>query len=178
MERPIQKAVEEAKENSTTKVIALDDARIQKEKFKTMLPLYSLKAAAGYFGHGQAVEPENWVEVTTLGRLDVQMFVARAVGRSMEPQIHDGDLCVFRANPVGSRNGKIVLAQYRGIADPESGGTYTVKKYQSEKTANGADEWQHTRIQLLPLNPDFQPIQLTSEAIEDFSVLAEFIAVV
>ena len=142
-----------------------------------MLPLYSLKAAAGYFGHGEAVEPENWVEVQNLGRLDDKMFVARAVGRSMEPRIHDGDLCVFRANPVGSRNGKIVLAQYRGIADPETGGAYTVKKYQSEKTANGADEWRHTRIQLVPLNPDYRPIQLTPEAIEEFRVLAELVAV-
>ena len=51
-------------------------------------------------------------------RADVR---GRAVGRSMEPMIHDGDFLVFRANPVGTRQGKIVLAQYRGPADPETG---------------------------------------------------------
>jgi len=30
------------------------------EAFKTLLPLYTLKAAAGYFGSGEAVEPEGW----------------------------------------------------------------------------------------------------------------------
>ena len=39
----------------------------------------------------------------------------------MEPRIHDGDYCVFRAKPEGTRQGKIVLAQYRGPADPETG---------------------------------------------------------
>lgn len=91
------------------------------------LPVYSLRAAAGKFGAGQEVTEEGWVKVGGIGRLDTSMFVARAVGRSMEPTIRDGDYLVFRANPVGSRQGKIVLVQYRGPEDPETGGAYTVK---------------------------------------------------
>ena len=68
-----------------------------------------------------------------MGRLDERMFVCRAVGRSMEPTIRDGDYVVFRAKPVGTRQGKIVLAQYRGPADPDTGGAFTVKRYSSEK---------------------------------------------
>jgi SOS-response transcriptional repressor LexA len=112
-----------------------------------------------------------------MGKLDERMFVARAVGRSMEPVIHDGDLLVFRADPVGTRQGKIVLAQYRGPADPETGGSFTVKRYSSDKRAADADEWRHTRIVLSPLNPDYTPIVLLDDAVDDFRIVAEFIAV-
>ena len=86
-----------------------------------LLPLYSLKAAAGYFGNAEPVEPEGWVEADGAGRLDKRMFVCRAVGRSMEPRIHDGDYVVFRAKPAGTRQGKIVLVQYRGAAESGHG---------------------------------------------------------
>ena len=82
-------------------------------KFREYLPFYSLRAACGCFGDGEPVECEGWVKVEGVGKLDERMFVVRASGRSMEPKIHDGDLCVMRAHPVGSRQGKIVLAQKR-----------------------------------------------------------------
>jgi len=154
-------------------VVSLDDARARRDAFKTHLPVYSLKAAAGYFGAGQEVEPEGWIDASAMGRLDKDMFVARAVGRSMQPIIQDGDLCVFRANPPGSRQGKIVLVQYRGPADPETGGAFTVKRYRSEKSESSDGQWQHERIVLEPLNGDFQPILLTREAEGDVQVIAE-----
>lgn len=110
-------------------------------------------------------------------RLDDQMFIARAMGRSMEPQIHDGDLCVFRAKPVGSRQGKIVLAQYRGPADPDTGGAFTVKRFSSTKRADEESEWRHETITLSPLNSDFKPIVLKPETEGDVEVIAELIAV-
>jgi len=143
--------------------------------FKKYLPVYSLKAAAGYFGEGEAVEPEGWAEVDGFGTLDEQMFVARAVGRSMEPKILDGDYLVFRANPTGSRIGKIVLAQYRGPEDPETGGRYTVKKYDSDKVSDEEGGWQHTRITLSPLNPEFAPIILDGHQIDSVKIIAEYI---
>jgi uncharacterized protein len=158
-------------------VISLDDARAKRGAFKTHLPVYSLKAAAGYFGAAQEVEPEGWIDASSIGRLDKDMFVARAVGRSMQPIIQDGDLCVFRANPPGSRQGKIVLVQYRGPADPETGGAFTVKRYRSEKSESSEGVWQHERIVLEPLNSDFQPILLTREAEGDVQVVAELAAV-
>ena len=96
------------------KLFAFDDERAKQDAFKRVLPLYSLKAAAGYFGQGEAVEPEGWIEAEGLGRLSEQMFVCRAVGRSMEPTIRDGDFLVFRAKPAGSRSGRTVLVQYPG----------------------------------------------------------------
>ena len=79
-------------------------------RFREYLPVYSLRAACGYFGEGEPVEPEGWVKVENCGRLDDKMFVVHAEGRSMEPKIHDGDLCVMRRYEGGSRNGEIVLA--------------------------------------------------------------------
>lgn len=170
-------AVQKRRAEPQLRLVALEEARVKREAFKTLLPLYSLKAAAGYFGNSEAVEPEGWLEADGVGKLDDRMFVARAVGRSMEPRIYDGDWCVFRANPVGSRQGKIVLAQYRGPADPETGGSFTVKRYSSEKVAEPDGGWQHNKITLAPLNPEFQPIVLTAEFEDEVKVVAEFIAV-
>jgi Peptidase S24-like len=126
--------------------------------FETHLPLYPLRAAAGKFGNGEEVTEEGWVEAGGIGRLDPGMFVVRAVGRSMESLIHDGDYLVFRAHPVGSREGKVVLVQYRGPADPETGGAYTVKHYHSEKAT---PVWRHSPVS------EFPPIALEPSAEDD-----------
>lgn len=156
------------------RLLSIEDLRVKKEAFKTLLPLYTLKAAAGYFGNGEAVEPEAWIEAEGIGRLDYQMFVARAVGRSMEPRIYDGDFLVFRSKPVGSRQGKIVLVQYQEIADPETGGSYTVKRYRSEKSHSAEGEWRHTKITLEPLNSEFQPVILEPEDEGAIQIIAEY----
>jgi phage repressor protein C with HTH and peptisase S24 domain len=154
-----------------------EDPRVAAQRYKSLLPLYSLKAAAGYFGNGEAVEPEGWIEVDGIGKLDERMFVAKVVGHSMEPTIHDGDYCVFRANPAGTRQSKIVLAQYRGPADPETGGSFTIKRYSSEKRHHPDETWTHTTITLSPLNAAFKPIVLAPSSEHDVTIVAEWIAV-
>jgi type III restriction enzyme len=159
-------------------VIAADDERVARDAFKRLLPLYSLEAAAGYFGEERTVDLDGWVEATGVGRLTEDMFVARAVGRSMEPRIADGDLLVFRSNPRGTRQGKIVLA--RGpISDPEIGGPYTVKRYSSERVEEPDGSWSHTRVVLAPLNPEFAPIVVENHG-EDpdagVQIVAEYVA--
>ena len=146
-------------------------------KFVEFLPLYSLKAACGAFGEGQYAEETGWVKVEGLGRLNRNMFVVQAKGKSMEPRIPDGSLCVFRANVVGSRQNKIVLVQHRGLYDPDHNGSYTIKTYTSEKTYDReTGQWQHERIVLKPLNPDYSPIVIEEEG--DFTVVGEFIGLV
>ena len=143
-------------------------------KFVEFLPLYSLKAACGAFGEGQYAEETGWVKVEGLGRLNRNMFVVQAKGKSMEPRIPDGSLCVFRANVVGSRQNKIVLVQHRGLYDPDHNGSYTIKTYTSEKTYDReTGQWQHERIVLKPLNPDYNPIVIEEDG--DFTVIGEFI---
>ena len=70
------------------------DAEIQ--PFVRHLPLYTLRAAATRFGEGMESEQDGWVRVPGRLRLTPDMFVARVVGRSMEPLIPDASLCVFR----------------------------------------------------------------------------------
>lgn len=159
------------------RLLSFEDERAQREAFKTLLPLYSLAAAAGYFGTGEAAEPQGWVEADGIGRLNERMFVCRVVGHSMEPAIHDGDYTVFRARPTGTCDGKIVLAQYRGIADPNTGGSFTVKRYASEKEIAEDGGWRHTRVVLSPLNPDYEPIVVSADEAEDMQIVAEFITV-
>ena len=149
----------------------------QAHPYVTHLPVHSLKAAAGKFGDGQHVEEEGWVQVN--GRkLDKEMFVAQVVGRSMEPRIPDGSYCIFRRYQGGTRQGKIVLAQYRGPADPETGGSFTVKRYESEKIQNPDETWEHAKIGLKPLNPAYQPIELEPGSEGDVKIIAEWIGVI
>lgn len=158
-------------------LVALEGERAKRDGFRTLLPQYTLRAAAGYFGNGEAVKPEGWVEADGVGKLDERMFVCRAVGRSMEPTICDGDYLVFRAKPTGARQGKVVLAQYRGPADPDTGGTVTVKRYCSEKEDGNEVDWRHTKVTLSPTNPEYSPIILSGGDVESVQVVAEFVTV-
>ena len=57
------------------------------------------------------------------------MVVVHAEGDSMEPTIHDGDLCVVRKIGGGNYDDQIVLVQRNDkAADPEHGGAYLLKK--------------------------------------------------
>ncbi len=74
------------------------------------------------------------------------MFVSQVVGRSMEPLIPDASYCIFRRIPAGTRQGKVVLAQHHGIADVETGGSYTVKRYESQKQESDGERAAHAEI--------------------------------
>jgi phage repressor protein C with HTH and peptisase S24 domain len=147
------------------------------ERYVKCVPIVPLKAAAGAFGDPQHFDESglNWVEIDTGRKLRPGMFVAQVVGRSMEPTIPDGSYCLFAAPVEGSRQGKIVLVQLRDAKDPETGERYTVKRYQSEKTAAEGGTWRHVKITLKPNNPEFEPIELTSDDEGRLHVIAEMI---
>lgn len=147
-------------------------------KFIDFLPVYSLKAACGYFGEGEAVNEDGWIQAEGIGKLNRNMFVVQATGHSMEPQIHDGDFCVFRANPAGSRQGKIVLVQHYNYYDSDYAGSYSIKEYSSVKSFDEYGNWQHEKIELLPLNKDYNPIIIDAEDAEEFRVIGEFMGVI
>ncbi len=152
----------------------------REERYVTCVPLVPLAAAAGAFSGPQDVETEDswqWVELTTERPLTQGMFVARVVGRSMEPVIPDGAYALFRAPVAGTRQGKTVLVELHDGIDAETGGRYTVKRYESEKTEN-ADSWRHTKIILRPANPEFEPIVLTDVEEDAVRVVAELVDVV
>lgn len=142
-------------------------------RFTTHLPLYTLRAAAGRLGEDMESVEEDWVRVPEGVRPGPDLFVAHVVGRSMEPRIPDGSLNLFRFHPVGSRQGKILLVERRGVLDETA--RYTVKRYRSEKADEGGEEWRHTRIRLEPLNPEFEAWDAEPQ---DFAVVAEWLRVI
>ena len=144
-------------------------------KFIDFLPLYSIKAACGYFGDGENVEEEGWIRVEGLGKLNRNMYVVQAVGDSMEPIIQDGDYCVFRANPAGSRQDKIILAQHHSKYDPDYSGSYSIKTYTSRKNFDEFGNWMHEEILLQPKNKSYNPIIINEEDSEDFRIVGEFV---
>jgi hypothetical protein len=158
--------------------------------FKTHLPRYSLRAAAGKFLDNEEVLEQGWVETPEdMHHLYSDMFVAEVRGPSMEPVIADGSLCIFRAGVVGSRTGRLVLAE-----DLHTN-AFAVKRYSSEKVndektksekvtreelpneeTETSHTWKHKRIRLESLNPAGPSWDLEPDE-EKYRIVAEFIRV-
>jgi len=153
------------------------------DRFKTCVPLVSLRAAAGAWSEEQenvegiAAHASDWVTWDGAPAFESGMFVARVQGASMEPEIPSGSYCLFRPDRGGSRNGRRLLVWHSGVSDPTTGGQYTVKVYRSEKVAAEDGGWEHARITLEPLNPDFEPIVLEPQEEGEVLALAEVAAV-
>jgi phage repressor protein C with HTH and peptisase S24 domain len=155
----------------------LKNVRSNVLEFRTHLPRYSLRAAAGRFLENQEVTEEGWVEAPEDLRLGPDMFVAQIAGHSMEPRIPDGSLCVFRHGVTGSREGRLVLVEN---LETSGNNRYAVKRYQSKKAASGPSDidagWRHERIRLESLNPDYPSWDLDPDE-EKYRILAEFVRV-
>lgn len=158
--------------------------------FENAVPIVDLKVAAGAFSDVQTVDEfardggfisgdGDWAELPDTFRARPGLFVAQVVGQSMNRRIPDGAWCLFRFNPGGSRQGKIVIVQHRDIADPETGGHYTVKLYESEKGAALEGSWRHTRIWLKPVTnaPGYEAMAFEGEDAAELKVIAELVAV-
>jgi len=148
-----------------------------KLKYTEFLPVYSFKAAAGYFGEGREERPDGWLKIVSGRKLNKLMFVCKVTGHSMEQVIPDNSYCIFKANVTGTRQGKILLVQHRSIADPEYGGSYTVKEYRSTKKYAEDGSWKHEIIELIPKNKEFKPITIIPGEAEEFQVIGELIEV-
>jgi type III restriction enzyme len=146
------------------------------EKFNTHLPLVPLEAVATSFNKEEYFDSiQGWIQADIGKNFSPDMFVAKVVGKSMEPTIRDGDYCVFRFELGGSREGKIVLANCTSLHDPDSKGQYTIKKYHSEKEYFEDGTWRHKKIVLQPDNKNFPDIVLENVLEGDFRIIAEFI---
>lgn len=160
--------------------------------FINCVPLYDLKVAAGKFSDeqhvvewlngqgGDDITEIDWVELPDTFRHRKGLFVAQVVGESMNRRIPNGAWCLFRLNPEGTRQGKVVFAQHRDITDIDSGGQqYTVKVYSSTKEVFPDGTWQHTSITLRPDTTalGYEPIIFTKAKAEDVKVIAELVAV-
>ena len=144
-------------EREEAKIIVLPEYR------EGCVPLYTLRAACGYFEDGVVPEEEGWVDASgnNFTPDPKRHFAVHAKGNSMLNKIKDGDICVFEWYRGGSRNGEIVLTECNE-KDIDYGGMYTIKKYQSEKIVT-EEGWQHTKVELIPLNKDYDVIELNEE---------------
>lgn len=145
------------------------------KRSKNSVPVYDLKAAAGSFSEGQAPECIGWWALPNNRPAQADMFVAQVLGESMNLSIPNGSWCLFRANPGGTRNGKIVLVQHRDIIDPDTGGHYTIKRYRSEKSVDEGDALANKRIVLVPESKDleYEALIFERESAEYLTVVAE-----
>lgn len=175
LENHFKSLLEERREIKIENKLRIEPTVNDEVKFIDFLPLYSIKAACGYFGDGDNVEEEGWVRVEGVGRLNRNMYVVQAVGDSMEPLIKDGDYCVFRSNPAGSRQGKVILAQHHSKYDPEYSGSYSIKTYTSRKSFDEDGNWIHEEIVLQPRNSAYDPIIINEDDAEDFRIVGEFV---
>jgi len=152
----------------------------QRRHFRNCIPIYDLRIAAGTFGEFQMPISDEilWVEPPPKVRPSMDLFVAQVVGESMNRQIPNGAWCLFRLNPGGTRNGKIVLAQLRDYSDPDSGAAFTVKRYESFKAVADDGGQTNTLIRLRPesLLEGYHPIEIAPDE-ERIRVLAEFLRV-
>ena len=144
--------------------------------YANALPCFDVKVAAGAFSPEQWTEDCQWIEPPEHIAIREGYFIAQVVGESMNQRIPNGSWCLFKANPTGSREGKIVLVQHRDIQDPAYAGSYTIKTYRSEKVATD-EEWQHQKIVLEPRSnqPEFSPIYLDASTAQELSIIGEFV---
>ena len=135
-------------------------------------------AAALDFSDPQPVGEHDWVELPEPIKAGPGYFVTRVVGESMNRRIPNGSWCLFRANPGGSRQGKVVIVQHRDLQDPDTGTRCTIKVYTSEKRVS-EDGWRHERIVLRPDSslPGYQPIVLEPDEARELRVVGELVAV-
>lgn len=127
-------------------------------RFVEFLPLYSYRAACGKFGEGELVEPLGWIRVNGLKGRNERLFVLRVQGHSMEPKIADGSYCVFETPEIAvEREECILLVQYRGEDDPETGGAYTVKRYVSKDSNPDLGD----DVMLKPINKNYKAMRFS-----------------
>ncbi len=144
-----------------------------RDRFRTCVPIFDLRLAAGAFGTGREVDPEGWASLDVPRKLKPGMFVAQVHGPSMEQQIPDGSWCLFTTEVAGSRYGRILVVQHREAGDPSGGGSYTLKRYERppQDATRGEVEGD---IPLRPFNPEVDKITLT-EGME-VEVVAELLS--
>lgn len=165
----------ETVENLPFRYLSPDEVR----PYENSVPLYDLHAAAGEFSEEQHVSDIEWVELPECFRPQPGYFVARVVGESMNRRIPNGSWCLFRKDPGGTRQGKVVLVQHRADSDTEDGGHFTVKVYESKKEIQPDGTWRHSTIILKPdtTNPGYEAIEVPIDNAASFQIVAELVAV-
>ncbi len=157
---------------------ALDPLRVAGGHEHGRVPLLSLEAAAGSAGHPSEAGVAGWVELPSRRRFRRGMFVARVVGRSMEPLIPAGAYCLFEAPAAASGAGEVLLVEHGDLRDPDTGASYTIKRVFLGDRRDGKRRRRYAR--LVSVNPAFPSVEvdLGRHREQRLRVIARFIEVV
>jgi hypothetical protein len=157
--------------------------RVERRKAKpyvNAVPVLDLKFAAGGFSGAQFEGPDHddWAVIPKAFRPRKGLFAAQVVGESMNRRYPNGAWCLFEVNPKGTRNNRVVVAEHRSIHDPDTGGSYTVKVYQSTKEYQKDGTWRHLEVRLRPDSddPKYKELVLGPDAAGSVRIIAELIA--
>jgi DUF2075 family protein len=165
------------KSESKLRILPFTDVK----PYVNAVPIFDIYAAAGGFS-GLQIQTEyedyEWTELPINISTRKDYFVCQVIGESMNKKIENGAWCLFRKDPGGSREGKIVLVEHYNIQDSDFGSGLTIKSYHSEKNISG-ESWSHKSIILKPLSFDlqFENIILDENEISELKVIGEFITV-
>jgi len=159
----------------TLKILKSEDVK----PFENAVPIYNLEIAAGQFIDEEYTDECDWVELPDSFRSQKGHFVTRVIGESMNKRIPNGAWCLFKANPGGTRNNKVVIVQHRDIQDQDTGASFTVKLYSSEKVVDG-DAWSHSKIMLRPDSyiKDYENIVFDNKISGELKIIGELVAVI
>lgn len=163
--------IQEYKAKIPFRILPFDEVK----PYVNAIPLVDISAAAGSFSNMQIHSKLDWVELPFNISTKEGYFVCKVIGESMNKKIPNGSYCLFRQDEGGSRNGKTVLVESLNIQDKDSGASYTVKEYHSEKIIN-ENGWSHQSITLKPISSDdtYEDIVLTEEQLDNFKVIGIF----
>ena len=151
------------------------DFSVSDDYFEGAVPLFTVKAACGYFDSHEIPEQEGWIDVSTAGiRANSRdYFIVHAKGDSMLPLIKNGDLCLFRWYRGQPLHNQIVLTQCRDY-DDEYESSYTIKRFRIDRRQQ---EGPH-QIMLEPLNKArYVPIILSPDDDCNYQTIGVFVKV-
>jgi transcriptional regulator with XRE-family HTH domain len=140
------------------------------------VPIFDLAAAAGPAGPDSSTPPvAAWATPPRNHRKAREgLFLARAVGHSMEPLVPDGAWCLFRQPPTPPLLGKVVLLRTDLTGQGEAA-TFQIKRIGALELAEGGDG---VRVRLDSLNPGVPPIELRATGEAELQAIGEFVEVV
>ena len=140
------------------------------------VPLLGLDIAAGGFEGRYTLADTRWVRPRSRRALAAGCFVARVVGRSMEPTVHDGAWALFSRHVPSDPTGRVVLARYGGLIDADTAASYTLKRFRGVPAPPGTGStW--AEVHLTPDNPAFAPIVVGADRLHELSIVAELLEV-
>jgi superfamily II DNA or RNA helicase/HKD family nuclease/SOS-response transcriptional repressor LexA len=166
-----------SKPEEPDKIIPIQQSLSFQEEFMNPIPLYDFYAAAGTFSEIQSSKDYTLIEGPE-NSSNNDYFACRIIGESMNRVIPNGSICLFKPYTGGSRNGKILLVEYRDLQDPDFNSAFTIKTYSSEKNIT-EENWEHTSIVLRPNSYDssYQNIIITEQIAAEMRVVGEFIRI-